>query len=82
MTREKLKSVATENAKVRYGYINEYYIEGYVDGAKPREEQIAEAKELLQDILEWFVYPLEQYNFTDEDRKHLKRAKDFLEEEH
>ena len=48
----KFESVATENAKVRYGYVNEYYIEGYIDGAETREKRIEELEKENADLKE------------------------------
>ena len=38
-----------------------------------------EAKEILQNVLTWFVYPLKRFNFTEDDKKQLQEAEDFIQ---
>lgn len=40
--------------------------------------ELKQAKKLLEDIMNWFVYPLKNYSLTDDDKKHINNAENFL----
>lgn len=37
-------------------------------------DDLKHAKEMLKDVVNWFVIPLKRYSFTDEDKKHMDEA--------
>ena len=46
------------------------------------KQNLNKAKEIIQDLLNWFIYPLERYAGLDgEDKLHIKQAEQFLEVE-
>lgn len=42
-------------------------------------DDLKRAKEILKDVINWFVIPLKKYSFTDEDKQHMDEAVKFVD---
>ena len=42
-------------------------------------DDLKRTKEILKDVINWFVIPLKKYSFTDEDKQHMDEAVKFVD---